>query len=129
MSLKTNGLQTRYDEQRQQADIAAAIATLKQALNENPHADWAYNELIELWFARGKRADAEALARVALRLNPQNAQAHQLFATILSEANDLPAGEWHFRRALELGLTQAPLLANLALNLMQQGLLRPRRCA
>ena len=121
MSSKIASLQTRYAEQRRQGDLSAAADTLKQALKEDPRVDWAYNELIELWFARGKRADAEALARVALRVNPRNAQAHQLFGTILSEANDLPAGEWHFRRALGLGLEQAPVFANLALNLMQQG--------
>ena len=39
----------------------------------------------------------------ALRMNPRNAEAHNLFGTLLSESNDLPSGEWHFRRALELG--------------------------
>jgi len=121
MDAQISSLQGRYAEQRRQGDLAAAADLLKQALSEDPQADWAYNELIELWFARGKRSDAEALARVALRINPQNAQAHQLFGTILSEANDLPAGEWHFRRAQALGVEPAPLLANLALNLMQQG--------
>src|SRR4029078_8769372 len=53
--------------------------------------------------------------------NPLNAQGHNLFGTILSQLNDLPAGEWHFRRALQLGGEQAPFLENLALNLMQQG--------
>jgi tetratricopeptide (TPR) repeat protein len=99
----------------------ARIATLKQALRDDPRADWAYDELIQLLFESGKRADAEALARVALRVNPQNARAHELFGTILSELNDLPAGEWHFRRALELGGERPTLLANLALNHMQQG--------
>ncbi len=99
----------------------ARIATLKQALRDDPRADWAYNELIQLLFESGKRADAEALARVALRVNPRNPDAHQLFGTILSELNDLPSGEWHFRRALELGGDRADILANLALNLMQQG--------
>ena len=34
-------------------------------------------------------------------------------ARILSEQNDLPSGEWHFRRALELGGEQPMFLANL----------------
>ena len=121
MSSKLSPLQERYAAQRRQGEWTAATDTLKQALKEDPQADWAYNELIELWFALGKRGDAESLARVALRVNPQNAQAHQLFGTILSEANDLPAGEWHFRQAQALGVAPAPLLAHLALNLMQQG--------
>src|SRR6187549_38223 len=121
MSSKLSPLQDRYAAQRRQGELIAATETLKQALKEDPQADWAYNELTELWFALGKRGDAESLARVALRVNPQNAQAHQLFGTILSEANDLPAGEWHFRQAQALGVAPAPLLAHLALNLMQQG--------
>ena len=47
--------------------------------------------------------------------------AHDQLGTLLSVENDLPAGEWHFRRALETGGTNAGPLANLALNLMQQG--------
>ena len=101
--------------------MAAATETLKTVLKGEPRADWAYNELIELFYASGRHADALTLARTALRVNPLNAQGHNLFGTILSQLNDLPAGEWHFRRALQLGGEQAPFLANLALNLMQQG--------
>jgi Flp pilus assembly protein TadD len=114
-------MKERYAELRRSGDLNGATEVLKRALAADPRADWAYDELIELLFARGKRAESEALARVALRVNPRNARAHDLFGSILSELNDLPAGEWHFRRALELAGEQAPLLANLALNLMQQG--------
>jgi tetratricopeptide (TPR) repeat protein len=111
----------RYAELRRSGDLGGATEVLKRVLAEDPRADWAYTELIELLFVTGRRADAEALARVALRVNPRNARAHDLFGSILSELNDLPAGEWHFRRALELDGEHAPVLANLALNLMQQG--------
>jgi tetratricopeptide (TPR) repeat protein len=111
----------RYAELRRSGDINGATGVLKRVLSEDPRADWGYNELIELLFAGGKRVESEARARVALRVNPRNARAHDLFGSILSELNDLPAGEWHFRRALELGGETAPVLANLALNLMQQG--------
>ena len=86
---------------RREGDLAAAAETLKTVLKGDPRADWAYNELIELLYAMGRHADAQTLARTALRVNPLNAQAHNLFGTILSQLNDLPAGEWHFRRALE----------------------------
>jgi Flp pilus assembly protein TadD len=69
----------------------------------------------------GKPGDAEKVARAALRANPRNAHAHNLFGTILSEMNNLPSGEWHFRSALELSGPQAPVLMNLGLNLMKQG--------
>jgi len=97
-------------------------------------ADWAYNELVQLLLAHNRLADAEQVARKAVRSNPRNAQAHNLFGTVLSQLNDLPSGEWHFRRALELLRAQQaqppvarppadelPLLTNLAVNLMQQG--------
>lgn len=116
-----NSHAARYAELRRSGDLDGATGLLKRVLAEDPRADWAYNELIELLFARGKRVESEALARVALRVNPRNARAHDLFGSILSELNDLPAGEWHFRRALELDGEQAAVLANLALNLMQQG--------
>jgi Tfp pilus assembly protein PilF len=114
-------LQTRYFEQRSRGELAAATETLKTVLKSEPRADWAYNEFIELLYTSGRHADALALARTALRINPRNAQGHNLFATVLSQLNDLPAGEWHFRRAIEIGGEQQAFLANLALNLLQQG--------
>src|SRR5688572_4546607 len=121
MSAPAHPLQARYLEQRTRGELAAAAETLKTVLKGHPRADWAYNERIELFYKSGRHADAQTLARTALRVNPLNAQGHNLYGTILSQLNDLPSGEWHFRRAIELGGEQAPFLANLALNLMQQG--------
>jgi tetratricopeptide (TPR) repeat protein len=98
-----------------------AQKTLARLIAIDPHTDWAYNDLVKLLLQSGNRGQAERIARVALRMNPGNAAAHDLFATILSELNDLPSGEWHFRRALQLAGPQPPVIANLALNLMQQG--------
>lgn len=99
----------------------AAKRRLAQALAQDPHADRAYNELIALLLGNGRWSEAERIARVALRMNPRNGIAHDLFGTMLSERNELPAGEWHFRRALALGAPEAQSTANLALNLVQQG--------
>src|SRR5690606_5600316 len=121
MNTSAHPLQSRYVAQRRNGDLAAAAETLKTVLANDARADWAYNELVELLYTSGRRGDAEAVARTALRVTPANAQAHNLFGTILSELNDLPSGEWHFRRALELGGQQPVFLTNLALNLMQQG--------
>jgi tetratricopeptide (TPR) repeat protein len=99
----------------------AAKRRLSQALSADPRADRAYNELVGLLFRNGRRGEAERLARVALRVNPGNAIAHDLFGTILSERNELAAGEWHFRRALALGAPELQSTVNLALNLVQQG--------
>ena len=71
--------------------------------------------------ARGDLAGAYSAAQVALRADPRDALAHALLGIVLSETNDLSSGEWHFRRALELGEPQAPWLVNLAINLIRQG--------
>jgi len=102
-------------------DVKGAAEMLTKVIASDRRADWAYNDLITLFASHGRRGEAEKLARVALRINPDNAGAHDCFGTLLSEQNDLAAGEWHFRRALELGGPQAGPLANLGLNLMQQG--------
>lgn len=116
-----DALGLRYRIERGRGQIGDAQKTLALIISIDPHADWAYNDLVKLLFENGRRDDAERIARVALRMNPGNATAHALFGTILSELNDLPSGEWHFRRALQLGGPEPQTTANLALNLMQQG--------
>jgi len=114
-------LELRYLIQKNRGQMREAAQTLDTVIGIDSRADWAYNELIQLLMTHGKLADAEQVARAALRANPHNAHAHNLFGTILSELNDLPSGEWHFRRALELGGAQAALHMNLGINLMKQG--------
>jgi tetratricopeptide (TPR) repeat protein len=121
-----NALEVRYLIQKHRGQFGEAARTLDAVIGINPRADWAYNELTQLLMAHGKSGDAEQVARAALRANPANSQAHNVFGLILSDMHDLPAGEWHFRRALELA-PQAPqqlpasILTNLATNLMKQG--------
>jgi Flp pilus assembly protein TadD len=102
-------------------DVQGAARILTGIISADRRADWAYNDLITLLAGHGRGGEAEKLARAALRINPDNAGAHDRFGVLLSEQNDLPAGEWHFRRALELAGRQAGVLANLGLNLMRQG--------
>lgn len=116
-----NALELRSIIQRRRSQIAEAARTLQTVIGIDSQADWAYNDLTQLLLTHGRRAEAEQVARAALRANPHNAQAHNLFGMLLSELNDLPSGEWHFRRALELAGPTAPFLMNLALNLMKQG--------
>ena len=111
----------RYLIQQRRGQIGAAVQTLQTVLGIDPGADWARSGLIELALASGKLADAEQAARAALRANPDNALANALFGRILSELNDLPSGEWHFRRALALAGPQAHVCTSLAVNLMKQG--------
>jgi len=117
----TDALELRYLVHHQRGEREKAVQTLQAAIAVTPPPDWAFNDLIPILFGAGHRAEAEQVARAALRANPRNAQAHNLFGTILSELNDLPSGERHFRRAIELAGPQLPFLQNLALNLLQQG--------
>jgi tetratricopeptide (TPR) repeat protein len=120
-SRNLDAIALRYRVECRQGQIRDAQKTLALVISIDPHADWAYNDLIRLLFESGRRADAERIARIALRMNPENATAHDLFGTILSELNELPSGEWHFRRALQFAGGDPQILSNLALNLMQQG--------
>jgi Tfp pilus assembly protein PilF len=116
-----NALELRFIVQQRRGQFGQAARTLDTVIGIDHRADWAYNELIQLFMTHGKPEDAEKVARAALRANPRNAHAHNLFGTILSEMNNLPSGEWHFRSALELSNPEAPLLTSLGVNLMRQG--------
>lgn len=116
-----NALELRFIVQQRRGQYGQAARTLDTVIGIDSRADWAYNELVELFMTHGKAEDAEKVARAALRANPRNAHVHNLFGTLLSESNNLPAGEWHFRSALELSSPQVPVLMNLGLNLMKQG--------
>jgi Tfp pilus assembly protein PilF len=116
-----NALELRALIQQRRGQFGQAARTLDTVIGIDRRADWAFNDLIQLFMTHGKVTDAEKVARSALRANPDNPQANNLFGYILSEMNDLPSGEWHFRRALELAGPQAPYLMNLGLNLMKQG--------
>jgi Flp pilus assembly protein TadD len=116
-----NALEVRYQIQKHRGQLGEAARTLDTVIGINSRADWAYNELIQLLMAHGKVTDAEQVARAALRANPGNAPAHNVFGLLISNLGDLPAGEWHFRRALELAPKQAAFATNLANNLVKQG--------
>ena len=82
----------------------------------------ATNELALILLGKGSLAEAEMHARNAIRIAPENPQAHNLMGMIMTEANRPPIGEYHYRRVLELTGQRDPiLLANLAWNLKNQG--------
>jgi tetratricopeptide (TPR) repeat protein len=116
-----NALELRYLIQKHRGQLGEAARTLDTVIGINSRADWAHNALMRLLIAHGKAGDAEQVARAALRANPNNAEAHSIFGTLISDAGDLSAGEWHLRRALELGEPRPSFLVNLAENLRKQG--------
>jgi Tfp pilus assembly protein PilF len=116
-----DALELRYLVQKGRGQTMEAVQTLDAVIGIDPRIDWAYNELVQIFMAHGKLEDAAHVARAALRVNPRSAHAHNLFGLVMSEMNDLPPGEWHFRRALDLAGPNGPYLTNLALNLLKQG--------
>ena len=106
---------------QRRGQFGEAARTLQAVIGIDARADWAYCELIQLLLTHHRLADAEQVARAGVRANPDTASCHNAFGLILSEMNDLPSGEWHFRRALALGEPQAACHMNLGLNLMKQG--------
>jgi tetratricopeptide (TPR) repeat protein len=116
-----NALELRFIVQQRRGQFGQAARTLDTVIGIDRHADWAYNELVQLFMTHGKRDEAEKVARAALLANPRNAQAHYLFGSILSDMSQLPPGEWHLRASLELSGPQAPALTSLGANLMKQG--------
>src|SRR6202012_4434718 len=95
-----NALEVRYLIQKHRGQLGEAARTLDTVIGINSRADWAYNELVQVLMAHGKSADAEQVARAALRANPSNPQAHNVFGLILSNMQDRPAAEGHFQRAI-----------------------------
>jgi Flp pilus assembly protein TadD len=109
-----------YKAYRLKNDLANAAKVLEVVLTIDALIDWAAAELGNLYFLSGNIDKAEAVLRRAVELHPDNAAAHSYIGTVLSELNRLSAGEWHFRRALDVGGPDSDTLTNLGLNLTRQ---------
>lgn len=101
-------------------DLKGAEAAYRHALGVDPASDL-WNDLTQMLHASGQAAAAEIAAREALLARPDDAQAHLQLAVILGEKDDLPAAEFHNRRALVLAGPHPQILTNLALCLYNQG--------
>lgn len=102
-------------------DMRGAEETMRQAIRYDPACAWALHDLTQLLHGTGNRGAAETAAREALIARPDDPQSHLQLAVILGEKDDLPAAEFHNRRALELAGSHPQLLINLALCLYNQG--------
>ncbi len=105
---------------QRQGDVDGAEAAYRAAIAIEPESDL-HNDLTALLHASGQTRAAETAAREALLARPDDAQAHLQFAVILGEKDDLPAAEYHNRRALALAGAHPQILTNLALCLYNQG--------
>jgi Flp pilus assembly protein TadD len=101
-------------------DLDGAETAYRRALAIDPASDL-WNDLTQMLYAVGKAKAAETAAREAVLARPDDGQAHLQLAVILGEKDDLPAAEFHNRRALALAGPHPQILTNLALSLYNQG--------
>ena len=100
----------------------AAAALLQRLIAIDRGNFWPVNKLGLLELGRGNAGEAETHARHAVRIAPENSQAHNLMGMTMTEQGRASLGEYHCRKCLELAGKRIPLvLANLATNLVAQG--------
>jgi tetratricopeptide (TPR) repeat protein len=117
-----------YEIRKAQNSPRAAEALIRRVVHFDPNDFWATNELTLLLLAKGDLAEGEVHARNAVRIAPENPQAHNLMGMIMTEAQRPAIGEYHYRRCLELAGHRDPiLLANLAWCLKTQGRMEESR--
>ncbi|MDE2184058.1 MAG: sulfotransferase [Alphaproteobacteria bacterium] len=108
-------LQLLYDLKRNQAQKGPDYEDLlRKIVRLRPNSPLLLIELAFLLFARGERVECERHARRALRQAPRHPRAHGLLGLIFTETNRGAAGEYHFRRVLELEGETPRVLLNLA---------------
>ena len=106
----------------------AVEALVRRIVALHPDHRAATQDLALRLMRRGAFQEAEQCARSAVRIAPQDAQSHNVLAMILTERQQLPAGEFHYRRVMEVDGKRDPIvLANLAWCLKQQGRLDEAR--
>ena len=103
-------------------NLRAAEALLRRLVALDPNDVAAAIDLGLLLLDKGDFVGAEIPARNAVRMAPISPKSHNLLAMVLTESHRPHAGEYHYRRALQLSPARAPILiANLAWNLRNQG--------
>jgi tetratricopeptide (TPR) repeat protein len=125
---RTRTLAVLYEIRKAQNRPEAIAALIRRIVALDPNNFWATNELTLLLLSRGNVIEAERHARNAVRIAPENAQAHYLMGMVLTEAHRPAVGEYHYYRALELSGAREPVvLSNLALCLKNQGKMQASR--
>jgi len=104
-----------------QGVLTATESLLKRCLHIDKNSLLCTTELAMTIYQLGRTTEAEAFARNGIRLGPRNAQAHNIMGMVLTDMGRQLAGEYHYRKAIELHRPLGKLCANLALNLRQQG--------
>jgi tetratricopeptide (TPR) repeat protein len=119
---RVGALEVLYQIRRAAGPQSAAEALVRRMVALEPNHFWAVNQLALLLLGKGDIAGAEQYARHAVRIAPDQAQAHYLMGMALTEAYRPAVAEYHYHRALALAGARDPVvLANFALCLKTQG--------
>jgi tetratricopeptide (TPR) repeat protein len=119
---RVGALTVLYEIRKAEGNQRATTVLVRRIVTLDPNNFWATNELTLLLLASRNLQEALVHARNAVRIAPENAQSHNLLGMAMTEAQQAPVGEYHYRRALELANGRDPvLLANLAWSLKCQG--------
>jgi tetratricopeptide (TPR) repeat protein len=104
-----------------------AEALLSRLVKLDPNNLENTQELAMMLYKRRELGEAEHHARNCIRLGPRHPQSHNLLGMVLTDIGRTHAGEYHYRMALKLHEPLGKLLANLGLNLRNQGKLEEAR--
>ena len=125
---RPGALSVLYNIRKEQGIHTAAEALIRRLVWFDPNNFNATNELALLLLGKGALFEAEIHARNAIRIAPQNPQAHNLMGMIMTEAQRPRIGEYHYRQILALTGARDPIvLANLAWCLKNQGRMEEAR--
>ena len=91
-----------HEAYRLKQDTANAAKVLEVMLRIDGTHAWALGEAGLAQLEAGHLDEAETMLRRAIEQGDASTRVHEGFGRVLSEANRLAAGEWHFRRAIEL---------------------------
>ncbi len=97
-----------------QGNVQAAAALYQRALSQEPHCLTALIGLSTLLGQTGQLAKAEELARKALEIDAERAEAHQVLGNILQTTGRWPEAITAFKRATSFDPNLADAHANLA---------------
>ncbi len=95
---------------------------LLEKAGANPAATAVLREqLIQLYFIGGRRADASRLLREIVRENPTNPRVHYLLGSLAAQAREPAEAVTHFERAVAMDADFEPAYYDLALNQVSAG--------
>ncbi len=94
---------------------------LRKIIYFDPNDVGVLAEMVQLLFNKGETQECEVLTRNCIRLMPLNPVIHSVMGLLLSQNGNPGAGEYHFRRVIELEGLKAHVANNLGFCLKLQG--------